>query len=233
MLKRILIWVLVIALAYFLFSTVAKSCNNKAGDAAGAAANTIGNATKKTVDKVKEIASFEDDDVAPSSSQAERQTSNQKTELDDEDRAYDDDTAESTTTSTGEGSADTETNDTEERLASEAAARAKAAAAREATNGVSDTGRTSTESASSSIGNRKYLVVAGSYKERVNAEIMVKKLKKMGYSDAEVFTFDFAEYYSVTAGRYASEKEARSTATTLKSKGVDAYPHKMRSKYFD
>ena len=73
------------------------------------------------------------------------------------------------------------------------------------------------------------MVVTGSYREEANAIEMVRKLKEMGYDGAEQFSFDFSEYYSVTAGRYASSSKAREIAAALEGRGVSAYAHKTVS----
>jgi cell division septation protein DedD len=70
-----------------------------------------------------------------------------------------------------------------------------------------------------------YLVVAGSYLIRDNAEKMVSKLKGFGYSGAEIVNFDESQYHSISAGRYASYDEAGKVAKALKNKGIDCYVH--------
>lgn len=70
-----------------------------------------------------------------------------------------------------------------------------------------------------------YLVVAGSYLIRDNAEKMVSKLKGFGYNGAEIVTFDESQYHSISAGRYSSYDEAGKVARALKNKGIDCYVH--------
>ena len=86
----------------------------------------------------------------------------------------------------------------------------------------------STTSGGSTFG--KYLVVTGSYLSEANGRVMAKKLRRMGYEGAEVLSFDLSQYYSVTAGRYNDLGEARAAAKRIKSKGIEAYVHKMRGK---
>jgi cell division protein FtsN len=79
---------------------------------------------------------------------------------------------------------------------------------------------------SSSAG--EYMVIAGSYIINTNAENMVLKLKKMGYSNAEIVVFDQSQYYTVVAGRSSSYDGALSVSGKLKSRGVDSYVHKKK-----
>ncbi len=68
-----------------------------------------------------------------------------------------------------------------------------------------------------------YLVMAGSYLIKENAESMARKLKKLGLNNAEVVIFQNSEFHSVVAARYKNENNALTTMTELKSKGVDCY----------
>lgn len=69
----------------------------------------------------------------------------------------------------------------------------------------------------------KYMVMAGSYLLKENAQKMVTKLKAMGYSQSSVVVFSASQYHSVIAARYSSETQARTTATDLKQKGIDSF----------
>jgi hypothetical protein len=71
----------------------------------------------------------------------------------------------------------------------------------------------------------KYLVISGSYLIRSNADIMVKKLEKMGFDKAEIVQFDLSQYHSICAGRYDSQSSAQSIVNQLKSQGIDSYVH--------
>ena len=73
----------------------------------------------------------------------------------------------------------------------------------------------------------KYLVVAGSYLVKGNAEKMKKRLYDLGYN-SEIVNFDLSQYYSVLAGRYYSRKEAQNTVTILKRNGIDSYVHRKK-----
>jgi cell division septation protein DedD len=69
----------------------------------------------------------------------------------------------------------------------------------------------------------KYLVMAGSYLLRDNATKMVRKLREMGYSNAEVVIFPESEFHSVIAVRFASETKAQAAVTELKRKGIESF----------
>jgi cell division protein FtsN len=69
----------------------------------------------------------------------------------------------------------------------------------------------------------KYMVMAGSYLLKENAQKMVTKLKAMGYTQANIVVFSTSQYHSVIAARYSSETQARTTATDLKQKGIDSF----------
>jgi len=68
-----------------------------------------------------------------------------------------------------------------------------------------------------------YLVMAGSYLLKENAEKMRSKLKTMGYTQAEIMVFPASEYHSVVAVRYSSESKAQAAASELKRKGIDSF----------
>ena len=74
----------------------------------------------------------------------------------------------------------------------------------------------------------KYLVIAGSYSSKVNANSELKRLKALGV-DAEVAKFINSKYHTVCVGRYPTRKEATTYANELKKKHkIDAYLHKKR-----
>jgi len=76
-----------------------------------------------------------------------------------------------------------------------------------------------------------YLLVTGSFSNELNANSYVEKLKKMGYNNASKVVFDFSQYFTVIAGKYKSESTARTKEKELERKGVDAYVHKVKSKF--
>ena len=82
-----------------------------------------------------------------------------------------------------------------------------------------------TRSTTSTSYSGKYMLLAGSYLIEDNAQAMVKKLKKLGYDNAEMVIFDMSQYHSVCAGRYTSLSSAQQESSTLKRKGIDNYVH--------
>ena len=71
----------------------------------------------------------------------------------------------------------------------------------------------------------KYLVIAGSYLIKENAEKMISKLKGLGYPDASIINFELSQYHSITAGRYFSYERAAEIARAIQAKGIDCYVH--------
>ena len=84
---------------------------------------------------------------------------------------------------------------------------------------------TAYDSASSTA---KYLVVAGTFKQEVNAQIQLKKFKQMGYDKAEIGKFNKSAYASLIVNRFTSRSEAKQLVGSLKRKGIDAYVHTKR-----
>ncbi len=78
-----------------------------------------------------------------------------------------------------------------------------------------------------------YLLVTGSFSNELNANSYVEKLKKMGYNNASKVVFDFSQYFTVVAGKYKSESSAKAKELELERKGIDAYVHKVKSKFDD
>lgn len=83
-----------------------------------------------------------------------------------------------------------------------------------------------TSSASNNYG--KYMVLAGSYLIKENANNMVRKLNNIGYNSAEIVVFDLSQYHSVCAARLSSYNEAVRISNELKSRGIDNYVHKKQ-----
>jgi cell division protein FtsN len=68
----------------------------------------------------------------------------------------------------------------------------------------------------------KYMVLAGSYRQRVNANNQAARLRKLGYSSAEVKIFDKGTYAVVLVDRFSNYNDAKKLVTELAGKGVDA-----------
>lgn len=71
----------------------------------------------------------------------------------------------------------------------------------------------------------KYMVLAGSYLLKENADEMVSKLQKLGYNNAEIVVFNFSQYHTVCAGRFNSNSTANQLSSQLKRNGIDNYVH--------
>ncbi len=74
----------------------------------------------------------------------------------------------------------------------------------------------------------QYMVVAGTYRQMINAETELKKLKKLGYDNATIAKFNKSTYASLIVDRFASSSEAYKYMNTLKAKGMDVYVHRKR-----
>ena len=66
------------------------------------------------------------------------------------------------------------------------------------------------------------MVLAGSYRQRVNADNQVARLRKMGYNSAEVSLFDRGSYAVVLVDRFSTYGDAKRLVNELAAKGVDA-----------
>lgn len=93
--------------------------------------------------------------------------------------------------------------------------------------GGSDTSEGTVDSYSSAS-DGKYMVVAGTYRQMINAETELQKLKKLGYNNATIAKFNNSTYASLIVDRFASSSSAYKYMKTLKAKGLDVYVHKKR-----
>ncbi len=73
-----------------------------------------------------------------------------------------------------------------------------------------------------------FLVLAGAFQYKANAEKLASKLKNLGYPDAEVTLFNRGKYAGVIVERFENVSNARSAVSKLKNNGIDAYVHKKR-----
>ena len=197
---KIAVYVAVLFLAYLWIATVAKSCNKQA--------TADSNNNTEMVDDIANVESdeFEDD-------------------LFEDEESSDIDV---TATTDGMGGGTFTENDSEaidytevdEIIKNNAPAKAPSTSTKSNT-------KTSTNNSSStkSTYSGKYMLLAGSYLIEDNAQIMIKKLKKLGYANAEMVIFDMSQYHSVCAGRYSSLSSAQQESGALKRKGIDNYVH--------
>lgn len=68
----------------------------------------------------------------------------------------------------------------------------------------------------------KYMVIAGSYRQRVNADNQASKLRGMGYNNTEVTLFDRGTFAVVLVDRFSSYGDAKRLVNELTGKGIDA-----------
>ena len=68
-----------------------------------------------------------------------------------------------------------------------------------------------------------YLVLAGSYKQKINATNQVNKLRKMGYDDASVQIFNSGALAVALVDRFDTYSEANALKKELESKGFDVF----------
>jgi len=66
------------------------------------------------------------------------------------------------------------------------------------------------------------MVIAGSYRQKSNAENQVSKLRKLGYSDSSVENFNRGSYAVVLVDRFSSYSDAKALVRKLAGDGVEA-----------
>lgn len=69
----------------------------------------------------------------------------------------------------------------------------------------------------------EYMVIAGNYLVETNANQMIRKLRNLGYNNAEIGVFERSQYHTVIASRHSSNSAAISASNDIKYKGVDCY----------
>ncbi len=92
----------------------------------------------------------------------------------------------------------------------------------EATPKGATSGSTSSASTATVSSEGKYMVLAGSFKQRANAETQVANLRKKGFANAEVSLFNRSAYAVVLVDRFDNYSDAKQLVADLKAKGVDA-----------
>lgn len=80
---------------------------------------------------------------------------------------------------------------------------------------------TSFDNDASAEGN--FLVLAGSFKQKANAEAQVRRLKRMGFDQARVANFNGGALAVALVGRYDDYDEATKLANQVEAKGIDAF----------
>ncbi len=77
-------------------------------------------------------------------------------------------------------------------------------------------------------GKGRYVVIAGNYLVEANADAMVKRLKKAGFSSQKV-VFNLSQFHTVVVARYDDNASASKSAAILKSKGFEVYVKSQKS----
>jgi cell division protein FtsN len=73
-----------------------------------------------------------------------------------------------------------------------------------------------------------YLVIAGSFRQRMNAELQAARLRKMGFNQARMELFNRGAFAVVLVDRFSNLAEAQTLVNTLAAKGVEARIQKKR-----
>ncbi|MEZ4986903.1 MAG: SPOR domain-containing protein [Saprospiraceae bacterium] len=81
---------------------------------------------------------------------------------------------------------------------------------------------TAYDSSGSTAAAGRYMVLAGSYKQRANADTQVARLKKLGFTDAKVELFDRGTYAVVLVNRFDNYGDAKRLVADLSAKGIEA-----------
>ena len=68
----------------------------------------------------------------------------------------------------------------------------------------------------------QYMVIAGTFRQKINAEQMVSRLKGMGYSETRMELFNRGRYAVALVNRFSSLTSARQLERELESKGIEA-----------
>lgn len=76
--------------------------------------------------------------------------------------------------------------------------------------------------------NGAYLVIAGSYKQMINAENQVRRLHRKGYKGARVAMFNKGAYAVALVDAFDSFSKADQLSTELNDAGIEAAVHKKR-----
>jgi cell division septation protein DedD len=84
----------------------------------------------------------------------------------------------------------------------------------------------SVETVSSGVGD--FMVLAGAFRQQINAEAMLRQVRRKGYATAEIALFNRGAYAAVVVDRFPTENEAEQLARELRNKGFDAYVQKKR-----
>ncbi|MFK7937019.1 MAG: SPOR domain-containing protein [Saprospiraceae bacterium] len=74
----------------------------------------------------------------------------------------------------------------------------------------------------------QYLVLAGAFRVRDNGVREARRIRRMGYPDAEMTLMDRGTYATVLVDRFAAASDAKELVRDLEAKGVESYVHRKR-----
>ena len=81
-------------------------------------------------------------------------------------------------------------------------------------------------------GTGAYMVVAGSFASKDNADVLITKLKKLGFAKAEAVKLENSANLYVVAGNYEFNGGAEAAVRTLKAEKLDGYVKKRSGEVF-
>ncbi|MCI5081190.1 MAG: SPOR domain-containing protein [Saprospiraceae bacterium] len=82
------------------------------------------------------------------------------------------------------------------------------------------------DESSTGVAEGEYMVIAGSYRIKANADNAARDLRKKGYANAATGLFNKGAYANVIVDRFSSIDRAKELAKELKAKGIEAYVQK-------
>ena len=86
-----------------------------------------------------------------------------------------------------------------------------------------DSGTTATSYESTNSADAgEYMEIAGSYRQKINAENQAAKLRNLGYSSSQVASFNRGSYAVVLVDRFSSYGDAKTLVSKLAGDGVEA-----------
>lgn len=115
---------------------------------------------------------------------------------------------------------------TSQKTPAPSATQAKPAPGTTSTSTTTPKGGTPTSYESNSNGD--FMVVAGSFSQKYNAESQVKYLKGLGYKNASVEIFNNGSLATALVDRFSNYEAATKLVGELKGKGVDAFIKKKQ-----
>ncbi len=91
-----------------------------------------------------------------------------------------------------------------------------------ATTQPATTAEPQTSTATTAYAEGQYMVIAGTFRQRTNAERMVRRLQGMGYDQTRLELFNRGRFAVALVNRFSSLTSARQLEQELESKGIEA-----------